>query len=123
MDFWPNLELPDLAEHGWGLPFDPPTTPNKPFQWATHKSTNLLPAWCEQSQFKLTTFNILASVSTGIKWKVLHGYNCDKNAGDDFCDMRACWINGHSVVKYEVSMMIHDMKPVTHVSEQQISTI
>ena len=25
MDFWPNLELPDLAEHGRGLPQDPPT--------------------------------------------------------------------------------------------------
>ena len=47
MDFWPNLELPDLAEHGWGLPQDPPTIPNKPFQWATHKNKNRLPAWCE----------------------------------------------------------------------------
>ena len=46
MDFLPNLELPDLAEHGQGLPQDPPTIPNKPFQWATHKNKNLLPAWC-----------------------------------------------------------------------------
>ena len=46
MVFWPNLELPDLAEHGQGLPQDPPTIPNKPFQWATHKNKNRLPACC-----------------------------------------------------------------------------
>ena len=31
MDFWPNLDLPDLAEHGWGLPQYPPPIPNMPF--------------------------------------------------------------------------------------------
>ena len=33
MDFWPNLELPDLAEHSWGLPQDPPPIPISHFSW------------------------------------------------------------------------------------------
>ena len=33
MDFWPNLDLPDLAKHGWGLPQYPPTIPHMPFSW------------------------------------------------------------------------------------------
>ena len=31
MDFWSKLDLPNLAEHGWGLPQYPPSIPNKPF--------------------------------------------------------------------------------------------
>ena len=50
MDFWPKLELPDLAEHGRGLPQDPLTIPNKLFEWATHKNKNLLPAWCAKGK-------------------------------------------------------------------------
>ena len=73
MDFWPKLELPDLAEHGRGLPQDPLTIPNKPFQWATHKNKNSLPAWCG---------TILLSVDPA--WITQIVYSVDPDRGDQF---------------------------------------
>ena len=32
-DFWPNLDLSDLAEYGLGLPQYQPPIPNKLFSW------------------------------------------------------------------------------------------
>ena len=47
MDFWPNLDLSDLAEYGLGLPQYPQPIPNKPFSWRIQSIKKLLPAWCE----------------------------------------------------------------------------
>ena len=46
MDFWPNLDLSDLAEYGLGLPQYPRSIPNKPFSWRIQSIKKLLPAWC-----------------------------------------------------------------------------
>ena len=46
-DFWPNLDLSDLAEYGLGLPQYPQPIPNKPFSWRIQSIKKLLPAWCD----------------------------------------------------------------------------
>ena len=59
MDFWPNLDLSDLAKHGWGLPQYPPPIPNKPFLWTIHSIKKLLPAWCEGSIMKIEAVYVI----------------------------------------------------------------
>ena len=39
-NFWPNLDLSDLAEYGLGLPQYPPPIPNKPFSWGIQSIKN-----------------------------------------------------------------------------------
>ena len=46
MDFWPNLDLSDLAEYGLGISQYPTSIPNKPFSWRIQSIKKLLPAWC-----------------------------------------------------------------------------
>ena len=57
MDFWPNLDLSDLAEYGLGLPQYPQPIPNKPFSWRIQSIKKLLPAWCVQIIDKAIKFN------------------------------------------------------------------
>ena len=47
IEFWPNLDLSDLAEYGLGLPQYPQPIPNKPFSWRIQSIKKLLPAWCD----------------------------------------------------------------------------
>ena len=47
IDFLQNLDLPDLAEHGRGLPQYPATSSHWPFSWRIQYIKNLLPQWCE----------------------------------------------------------------------------
>ena len=46
IDFLQNLDLPDLAEHGWGLPQYSATRSHWPFSWRIQYIKNLLPQWC-----------------------------------------------------------------------------
>ena len=46
IDFLQNLDLPDLAEHGRGLPQYPATSSHWPFSWRIQYIKNLLPEWC-----------------------------------------------------------------------------
>ena len=46
IDFLQNLDLPDLAEHGRGLPQYSATRSHWPFSWRIQYIKNLLPEWC-----------------------------------------------------------------------------
>ena len=48
IDFLQNLDLPDLAKHGRGLPQYPATRSHWPFSWRIQYIKNLLPQWCEE---------------------------------------------------------------------------
>ena len=51
IDFWPNLDLSDLAQSIFGIPKGYWSICSIPFIWRIHSIKNLLPAYCEQKKF------------------------------------------------------------------------